>query len=274
MFKDILVHLDHHPDCANRLTAAIDLANRYQAHLTGLYLTPSLIVPMPYGMDYVAGDILEDRAQEIAADRERIKTRFEQQTAEAGCAAEWHQIDSVTGQQLLQQTGCTDLVIVGQTRPHEPLTDTAPIIDQIILGTPVPVLVIPYIGTRPTLGERIMVAWNGGREAARAVHGALPLLSVAEQVEVVAVNPPASAGDIATADICRHLARHGVHANGSDLTADDIDVGNLLLSRIADQGIDLLVMGAYGHSRLREMVLGGVTRQLLAAMTVPVLMAH
>ena len=139
---------------------------------------------------------------------------------------------------------------------------------------------VPYIGAGERLGTRVMVAWDGGREAARAVGDALPLLARAESVAVLVINPSQDGhGEQPGADIALHLARHGItveaqHLEAQHLEAQDLSVGDALLSRLADQDIDLLVMGAYGHSRLRELVLGGVTRKIFQQMTVPVLMSH
>ena len=122
-----------------------------------------------------------------------------------------------------------------------------------------------------------MVAWNGGREATRAVADALPLLARAKEVTVLVINPedaPDTHGDVPGADIALHLARHGVNAVATRIHAGDMEAANIILSRAAETGIDLLVMGAYGHSRLRELVVGGVTRSILASMTMPVLMSH
>ncbi|NIR58466.1 MAG: universal stress protein, partial [Gammaproteobacteria bacterium] len=135
----------------------------------------------------------------------------------------------------------------------------------------------PYIGAGPTVGNYVTVAWNARREAVRAVNDALPMLERADQVDVLSVNPrvgPEDHGEIPSADICLHLARHGVSATAQSVVANDIDVANLLMSRCADTGSDMIVMGAYGHSRLRESVLGGTTHDVLRSMTVPVLMSH
>ena len=129
-----------------------------------------------------------------------------------------------------------------------------------------------------TPGKRVLVAWDSSREAARAVNDSLPLLARADAVHVVSINPrghkPGELDRLPGADICLQLARHGVKAEAQHLVATDIEVGDLLLSRAADMGADLLVMGAYGHSRWREIVLGGATRQILGEMTVPVIMSH
>jgi nucleotide-binding universal stress UspA family protein len=140
-----------------------------------------------------------------------------------------------------------------------------------------PVLVVPSVGQFPTLGQRVLVAWNASREATRAVHDALPLLRRSRRTQVVVINPQGGAGghgDIPGADIGLHLSRHGVNAVCERISADDVETGALLLSRAADEGADLIVMGAYGHSRLSELVLGGATRHILRHMTVPVLLSH
>jgi nucleotide-binding universal stress UspA family protein len=149
--------------------------------------------------------------------------------------------------------------------------------EEVTLNSGRPTLVVPYIGAAATIGERVMVAWNASREAARAIGDAMPLLERAKVVTVVSVNARPDAlghGEDPGADIGAHLARHGLKVEVERLEARDIDVPNAILSRLADAGSDLLVMGCYGHSRLREMVLGGVTRTILGEMTVPVLMAH
>jgi nucleotide-binding universal stress UspA family protein len=137
--------------------------------------------------------------------------------------------------------------------------------------------VVPYIGGSDIIGRRALVAWNASREAARALNDAIPLLEDAENVTVLSVNPKRGIrgeGDLPAADIALHLARHGMKAEASYVVAEDIGVGDALLSRAADLGSDLIVMGGYGHSRLREIVLGGATRTVLRHMTVPVLLSH
>jgi nucleotide-binding universal stress UspA family protein len=147
----------------------------------------------------------------------------------------------------------------------------------ILMGSGRPAIVIPYIGPGPMLGQRVLVAWDGGREATRAVNDSLPLLKRAHSVTVLSVNPDVSSnGDRRDpgADISLHLARHGIKVTAARTVARKTAIGDVILADIADNSIDLLVMGAYGHSRLRELVLGGVTRHLLEHMTVPVLMSH
>ena len=149
----------------------------------------------------------------------------------------------------------------------------------MVLASGRPVLVVPYVGTYPRVGDRVMIAWDASREAARAVADALPLLQAAQQVITLSANPDSGGrsdrhGDLPGADIARHLARHGVRVEAQRLSAKEISIADMLLNRIADEGIDLLVMGAYGHARVREIWLGGVTRRLMQHMTVPVFISH
>jgi nucleotide-binding universal stress UspA family protein len=147
--------------------------------------------------------------------------------------------------------------------------------ERLLLSGGRPLLIVPYAGEFGDVGKRALVAWNASREAARAVTDAIPLLREAQGVQIVAFDPEGAAhGEIPGADIGLYLARHGIKVTVSQQTAPDVDVGNQLLSRAAELGSDLIVMGGYGHSRLRELVLGGVTRTLLGSMTVPVLMSH
>ena len=269
--KDILVHLDNQESCQLRLDAAIRLAQTHDAHVSALYVIPDIVVPTSAEV-HIPTEILQE--QEARAQAEKSGEHFRQVLDRNGCNGEWHCSKGFADQQIQRHARYTDLIVLGQSKDESFLSAYADLPDQVVMGSARPVLFVPYIGTRNTLGKRIMVAWNGSREAVRAVNDALPLLQTAEFVDVVAVNPPDSAGDIPTADICLHLARHDVRAEASQTVAKDIDVGDVLLSRAADHDIDLIVMGAYGHTRLRESILGGVTKNLLEHMTVPVLMSH
>jgi nucleotide-binding universal stress UspA family protein len=269
--KDILVHSES--DSTNGVRCAAQLAQAHGARLTGLYIIPELIIPM-YAEINLPADILEQQEKAAQEQASKAEAEFKSIAAEVGCLAEWHCARGYAERQLLAHARNTDLVIMGQAEESGMLSAQADLDDQIILAAGRPVLMIPYIGVKGSIGRKVLVAWNGTRESTRAVNDALPILQKADRVEVLAVNPQASQGELPTVDICLHLARHGVRAEASQTVAKDLDVGDVLLSRAADQGIDLIVMGAYGHSRLRETVLGGATRHLLAHMTVPVLLSH
>ena len=171
-----------------------------------------------------------------------------------------------------------DLTIVGQLDPDELLPRPEyRIPERVALESGGPVVVVPHAGTFPTVGRRVLIAWNASAQSARAVRDALPLLRKAEAVTILTLNPGSRRGnevDRPGARIAAYLAHHGVAAKARELVVDDIAVGEMILSQAADEGADLIVMGAYGHPRARELVLGGATRTLFKRMTVPTLMAH
>jgi nucleotide-binding universal stress UspA family protein len=167
-----------------------------------------------------------------------------------------------------------DLVVVGQPERDHPMPEEI-VVEGALFESARPVIFIPYIHKGGLTLDRIMVSWDGGRAATRAVADSLPILKKAKQVEVVIVaEGRAKSDEVTGADLGRHLARHGLKVEVKRLTSPDIDVASTLLSYAADSSADFIVMGGYGHSRLREFVLGGATRGILESMTVPVLMSH
>lgn len=274
-FKDLLVHVDSSKASAARVDAAIRLAQAQQARLIGLYVLPRVEIPM-YAEVQIPQDILATQREAARARAAEAEKAFKTATDRAGLSAEWRWAEADVRRTLVSHARYFDLIIVGQTDQTDALSMSR-LAEDVVLDVGCPLVVIPYVGAPVTIGEHVLVAWNASREAVRAIHDALPLLERAKTVDVLAINPPGGAGgegDIPGADICLHLARHGVNAEANHLEAHDIAVGDMLLSRAADKGADLIVMGAYGHSRFRELVLGGATRHLLEHMTVPVLMSH
>ena len=177
-------------------------------------------------------------------------------------------------EQFGQLARCFDLAIVGQPEPGKQAPEQS-IIEAALFNSGRPVLVVPYIQRQPLNLDRILVGWDGSRNAARAVADALPFLSRAKAVDVVVVEgEPGKPDKLAGADIARHLARHDIKVEIKRLVASDLSVANTILSHAADAGADMIVMGGYGHSRLREFLLGGATRDILSTMTVPTLMSH
>ncbi|MGF1640046.1 MAG: universal stress protein [Rhodospirillales bacterium] len=276
-FKDILVHVDSTARCPARVDAAIALAAAHGAHLTGLYVLTYPRIP-GYVRGQISEDILRHQAEAIVGAAAVAEQQFNDAVARAGINGEWRLVEGDAVPVLSLHGRYADVVVVGQRDPageEGSFDPTMP--DQLILALGRPVLAVPFVGDYPVVGRRVMVAWDAGRAATRAVNDALPLLVEAKRVVVMAVNPKGGEeghGEIPSADICLHLARHGVKAEAAHVYADDIAVGDMLLSRAADDGIDLIVTGCYGHARWRELVLGGVTRHLLAHMTMPVLMSH
>lgn len=275
--KDLLVHVDDSKANAGRVDAAVRLAADHDAHLTALYVAPHWNVMPAYTEAHIPEDILEEQRKAVAERAGKAKRAFEDTAGKAGLSTEWRFVEGEITRTLSLHARYADLLILGQAHSSDELSVSEGVVEQVLLDVGRPVLLVPYIGAPATLGERVLVAWNGSREAMRAIHDAMPLLQRAADVQVLSVNPsrgPAGDGDIPGADICLHLARHGVKAQAAFTESKDVSVGELLLSRASDQPADLIVMGAYGHSRYRELVLGGATRQLLGSMTVPVLMSH
>ena len=167
-----------------------------------------------------------------------------------------------------------DLAIVGQPARKPSLPDQ--VLDEgVLFESGRPVIFVPFVQTDGVKLDRIMVCWDGSRVASRAVADSMPLLKKAKQVEIVIVSSkPAKDDELPGADLGQHLARHGLSIGIKRITSPDTDVASMILSYAANSSADMIVMGGYGHSRLREFVLGGVTRGLLESMTVPVLMSH
>jgi len=276
-FKDLLVVLDTSRSCATRLDVATALAVRFGAHLTGLYTSPPPQVPAMIESQ-LTPELVELQMRTLSEATARVQELFKRRGEGPGFTSEWRAREGEAGEIATLHARYADVTIVGQVDPEsDELGATSDLPERVVLGAGRPVLVVPYAGTFKTVGQRVLVAWNAGREATRAVNDALPLLEGASKVTVLVVNPRPGLhghGEIPGSDIALHLARHGVPAEASALKSDDVEIGALLLSQAADLDADLIVMGAYGHSRLRELVLGGASREILRSMTVPVLMSH
>ncbi len=208
-----------------------------------------------------------------------IETRFREQSRKDGVSGEFRAADGPFGPTVALQARYSDLVIVGQRNPDVPSPfGGVDIVPEVLFAAGRPLLVVPYaLPLESTCGKAVLVGWNGTREAARAIHDAIPLLKGAGLVTVLSINPRrgiAAENGMPAADMARHLARHGIEVRAAHSVADDITVGDALLSYASDIGADMLVIGGYGHSRVRELMLGGVTELLLRTMTLPVLVSH
>lgn len=272
--KTILVQGGSDPRAEARLDVALSLAGKFDAHTVALYSVPAPIIPTGY-VDFIPAGVIEQemaRVKERAAQAKAATLKFAQK---AGRNLEWREADGPEISNLIEQGHYSDLVIVDQKDPmDEGLPGTMVLSAHVALGVGRPVLCVPYVGQYPTIGQRVLIAWNGTREATRAAHDALPFLKKAEQVIVFSVNPEDSTYHYPGADLATHLARHGVKVEAKHTVAKDIKVGDALLGAVSDFGVDLMVMGAYGHSRLRELAFGGATRSILETMTVPVILSH
>ncbi len=271
--KDILVHVIDSDAGASRVRTAVALASAHEAHLTGLYTL--WIPPMPTYVEVRVGEELMQRQRELYLDRARKAEAFFNQCADAaGVRTQWRRVEDDRARELALHARYCDLMITGRL-VNGNSEYSVRLAESIILTTAKPVIVMPDVPNPPQPGKHIMVGWNGSRESSRAVDAALPLLAAAERVDVVCVDPQGDDhGAVPGADLCTHLARHGVRAHAQSVDSGGHGAGETLLGRAAADGADLLVMGAYGHSRWREVVLGGATAHVLANSRIAVLMAH
>jgi nucleotide-binding universal stress UspA family protein len=302
--KDIVLHQGPDSRSGARLYVAAALAKAHDARVIGVFMKVDPADAeywwMAFSKETVAGWL--STLERIGGEAQEA---FETRMTEEGLEGEWRVMGGNPTDAMMACARYGDLTVIGQADPDEPAYDSS-MPDQLVLGAGGPVLVVPYAGRFETIGRHVMVAWNGEREAARAVRDAMPILEQAETVTVYSIDP-AGEPHFPGADICAHLARHGVRAEARETVlgpeseavssalqtvggfgfqqrgpwtqsqrppVDKPDAGNALLSAVTDCGVDLLVMGAYGRSRIRELALGGTTQEILKTMTVPVLMSN
>ncbi len=305
--KDILVCLDPTDAGEVRLRLAAAIAREHRAHLSAAYVMPAAVAGaprhagragVPTGLAWLPQDLPTPldaprdgapgggasgepsngggdvpRGAELAA---IIEQRFREEVAPHAIEGDWHLFGAGEGADLVALASAADLVVFGQTSPDYRLpSGCRP--EDVIVGGGRPLLVVPYAGDFAAVGRRALVAWDGSREAVRALHDALPLLGKAEAVTVITVRTREASfvRDAPGLDrVVRHLARHGIPARSEETLRGDLPIADALLSRAADLDVDLIITGAYHHSQFREALVGGVSRELLDHMTVPVLMSH
>jgi len=276
-YKTILVHLNDKRHAEAILEPAIQLASRHGSHLIGLHAYASVPAPpthLPYG-----AEVLSSIASAQRKETEEIAAIFSRMTANQPFVAEWraekHPHVDLTAV-VMDQSHSADLLVAGQTDPEWDASPWTGFAEQLALGSGRPVLAVPYVGRYAEIGRNVVIAWKAGRESARAVFDALPILEQADQVQILEVNEDGDRGNgpATGTSIAASLARHGIKPTVRTSIAADISVGDDILSRLADMGADLLVMGAYGRSRMRELVFGGVTRHIARHMTVPTFLSH
>ncbi len=263
-YKTIVVHVDHSDHAPQRMRLAAELALAEGAHLVGAAANPLPPFRTDYGFHLARGRARADPLAALAG--------FDALARRLGVASyEQCLLDNDPVTALTERARYSDLVVLSQGDPDQAGAG-AGLAEAVMLNSLRPVLLVPYAGRFDHLGQRVLVAWDGSAEASRAITGALPILRRAAQVFVVVFNP-AQAARHPGADMALFLVRHGVRVEVLEKTVD-IDTGNALLSLATDHDADLIVMGGYRHSRVREALMGGTTRTVLATMTVPVLMSH
>jgi len=275
MIKDILTLLDLSGDMP-AVPVAVDLAQKTGAHLTGL--APIIEPALP---GYVAGpipsEVLEHARDQAVASAEGARDHFKKKCDQAGINCESRLVSLASGggtHAFTSHCRMTDLVVICQDNPDHPQVMRSALIEAALFDGSAPILLIPYVNHDGFAAKRVMVAWDGSRAAARAVHAALPILEQAGTIDLVIAGEPRRLAGEPGADMALYLARHGLKVEIRHIPKGSSGVSDALLNYISDNGIDLVVMGGYGHSRMREFILGGATRGILAAMTAPVLMIH
>jgi nucleotide-binding universal stress UspA family protein len=276
MVKDLVVNLAVRTDRDRSAQFAISIAAAFQAHIAGIAFAydPALTSTVMDGLS--AGWIDAQRAENLAAAQAAVD-RFEEAVRREGVPAEHRIVQSSLGaapKSFARIARHFDLSVVGQAAPDIALPEDL-LIEAALFESGRPSVIVPYIQTDGIKLNHVLVCWDHGRNAARALADALPLLARSKKVEIVIVTRrDGEPSELPGAGIAEHLARHGLNVELKRLVATDLDVANAVLSYAADAGADFIVMGGYGHSRLREFVLGGATYGMLRSMTVPVLMAH
>lgn len=278
-YKTILVSLNEVSRVKELLAAASGLARALDAHVSGLYVVPAVQVYPSVGFE-AAPQVFEGNRSYFKDNAARVREGFDAAMKAEGLPNDFRQIDArtpVIADEVVAAGRTADIVIVSATNPEEITGVERDFVEQVVMALGRPVVVLPYQGeARLSLGE-IVVGWDGGREAARAAFDALPILKLAERVRVVRIDPqkdPSLRGAVAGADLAEALARHGVKTETQGYPTDGMDEGQALLRCAEDCGAGLIVMGAYGHSRLAEFIFGGATRFVLTRLSRPVLMSH
>lgn len=275
-YKTILVHLDRSRHESRLLEGAVRLSQRFNSHLVGVHALPPFYAPVMIPGDVVGvGQIQQQYRKSAEETAAKIEAEFRKKAQAAGLSHEWRLAEDRAEMVVPLHARYADLALLSQPDPDEELPEGSEELPATVaLKAGRPVLVMPYTETFPESFQRVLVGWNGSREAARAVADALPFLKTAQETQILSINPGEPERHIPGADVAAYLARHGVRAEARQAQSEEIDAASVLLSWAADWGAQLIVIGAYGHSRLGEMVFGGMTRSLLRVMTAPVLFSH
>ncbi len=268
--KSILVHIYEDAALESRLQAAFDLARAFEGHLTCLHATPY--------EDYLAANPLLAAALPVEFSikmrlrREALRTRIEERLAAEGVSWDWVHVDEDMSDALIRYSLLADVVVVSLAGRALMRDDPRPLSAPVATGGRAPVLAVPQGLQQLRLDAPVAIAWNGSAESAAAVRGALPILIAAPSVHLIEIED-----DLATYPrdlVARYLSRHGIHPEILQRENPDRDVGGVIRLAANDVGAGMIVMGAYGHPRLRQLVLGGATRQMLSWSTLPLLLAH
>jgi nucleotide-binding universal stress UspA family protein len=272
-YKTIVAIIQTPKDNERLLQAVVPLASQLGAHVTGVH-AEALPMPMTTGMGFPDADFITTASEVNRKRAAELESRFSARLADAGISSEWRAVESFSGDSAIAARAAArtaDLILASEADPKE--TSNGADLDALLYDTGRPVLLVPISGMREGVFRKVLVAWNGTREAARAAFDALPFIIEAEETTVVTVDASQdlvnSAGKLAAA-----LARHDAHVSVSELKSNGRPVADIIASQCDLSAAELLVMGAYGHSRIREFLFGGVTRSVLESMPIATFMSH
>jgi nucleotide-binding universal stress UspA family protein len=274
-----LVSLNEVGRLSELIAAAVTLARETGAHVSGLYVVPAVQVYPSVGFE-AAPQVFEGNRSFFKDNAARVKQAFEETMRREALSHDFHQVDArtpVIAEEVVAAGRVADLVVVSATNPEEITGVERDFVEQTVMALGRPVVVLPFKGKAAVSLNEVIVGWDGGREASRAAFDALPLLQKAGKVRIVRIDPqkdPSLRGSVAGADLAEALSRHGVKAEAQGYPTDGQDEGQALMRCAEDAGAGLIVMGAYGHSRLAEFIFGGATRFVLNRLVCPVLMSH
>ena len=275
MLKDVVVNLSGATPQDFAAEYAVSVAKTFGAHVTGIAFVYEPVIPDTV-MGGIPTDLIEIQREENTKAAKAAVDRFEAAAKTNDVSAAARMLDaSLAGAATTfgQIARRFDTSVVGQASPERGAAEEL-MIEGALFESGRPLIVVPYIQKQGLKLDRVILSWDGGRMAARAIADAMPLLARAKAVDLVIVTERGKNEEITGVTMSEHLARHGVAAAVKRIAKGDIAVQDAILDYVADSGADLIVMGGYGHSRLREFILGGVTRSILKSMTVPVLMSH
>ena len=275
MIKDVIVNLSSRNEQDFAPDYAVSVAGEFGAHVVGIAFVYDAIIP-DGAFGGVPVELIEMQREENSKLAAAAVQRFQANAKAAGVSAESRALDATLGggaTLFAELARRFDIAVVGQAQRESGAAEEL-MIEAALFETGRPVLVVPYIQKQGLKLDRVLACWDGGRTAARAISDAMPLLQRAKAVELVIVAEERKREEVTGASMLSHLSRHGIPATAKRMSKGDLSVDNVLLSYAADSGADFMVMGGYGHSRLREFILGGVTRGILNSMTIPVLMSH
>ena len=277
-YKNLLVYLDQGASNKERVNTAIAIAKVHEAHLTGVVVNALPASSILQKLGFGTGEALMEQQR---VDAEEIIEHFKQMTAQEGVQADTRIIECVEGraaEKLARMARIFDLSIMRQANPDKPNASfISELSEEVMLSSGRPVFFIPYVGAHNIPCRRGLIAWDGSKAAARAVHDALPLLKMMEKVIILIVDADKIehyADSQPGEELSRHLSLHGVNNEIRRLAKAEVSTSTIILNELSDSGADILIMGGYGTPKLREIMLGGVTRTLFECMTVPVFMSH